>query len=244
MSHDSQLQQAVLDELNWEPSLTASHIGVTADAGVVTLTGHVDSFAQKHAAGKAAKRVKGVKGIAEEIEVQLPFDKKHTDDEIAAAAIERLAWDASIPPDSIQVEVDAGWVTLTGEVDRHFEKESAEDNVRKLLGVIGVSNQITIKTHINVENISDEIARALHRTWFFEPKAIKVSAIDGKVTLTGNVQSYRDWDMATAIAWSAPGTTMVQNNVVIEDDQNQLRKYERTQEDRDAEEPNEGARHA
>lgn len=242
MSDDSQLQQAVLAELNWEPSITAAHIGVTAEDGVVTLTGHVDTFIQKHSAEQAAGRVKGVKGVAEEIEVQLPFDKKRTDDEIAAAAIDRLEWDVSIPPDVIKVKVEKGWVTLTGEVNWHYEKEAAEDNVRKLFGVIGVSNQIKIKTQVNVSNISDDIAHALHRTWFFEPKAIKVSAVGGKVTLTGNVNTLHDWDVATSIAWSAPGTTVVQNDIVIDDTQNQTRKFERTQEDRDAEEPNEGAR--
>jgi osmotically-inducible protein OsmY len=244
MSHDSQLQQSVLAELKWEPSVIAAHIGVTADAGVVTLTGHVDSFAQKHAAEQAAGRVKGVKGIAQEIEVQLPFDKKRTDDEIAAAAIDRLAWDVSIPADAIQVEVDAGWVTLTGEVNWYYEKESAEDNIRKLFGVIGVSNQITIKAQVNASNISNDIAHALHRSWFFEPKAIKVKAVDGKVTLTGNVKSYHDWDVATSIAWSAPGTTGVQNDIVIDDEQNQTRSFERTQEDRDAEEPANSSRSA
>ena len=119
MSNDSQLQQAVLAELNWEPSITAAHIGVTAEDGVVTLTGHVDTFIQKHSAEQAAGRVKGVKGVAEEIEVQLPFDKKRTDDEIAAAAIDRLEWDVSIPPDVIKVKVEKGWVTLTGEVNWH-----------------------------------------------------------------------------------------------------------------------------
>ena len=171
---------------------------------------------EKHAAEHAAGRVKGVKGIAQEIEVQLPFDKTRTDDEIAAAAIDRLAWDASIPPDVIKVEVDAGWVTLTGEVNWHYEKDFAENSVGKLFGVVGVSNQITIKTHVNVSNISDDIAHALHRSWFFEPETIKVSAVGGKVTLTGNVHSLRDWDVATSIAWSAPGATVVQNDIVID----------------------------
>jgi len=242
MSLDTELQQAVLAELNWDPAITAAHIGVAADAGIVTLTGHVDTFDQKHSAERAAGRVKGVKGIAQEIEVQLPFDKKRTDDEIAAAVIDRLAWDVSVPSDTIQVAVDAGWVTLTGQVNWYYQKEAAEDNVRKLFGVIGVSNQIVIKAQVDASNISDAIAHALHRTWFFEPKAIKVSAVNGKVTLTGNVQSYRDWDVATSIAWSAPGTTAVQNDIVIADNPLQYRHFERTQEDRDAEEPNEGAR--
>jgi len=215
MSNDSLLQTTVLAELNWEPSITAAHIGVTADAGIITLSGHVDSFAQKHAAERAVSRVKGVKGIAQEIEVQLPFDKKRTDDEIAAAAVDRLAWDVSIPANSIQVEVDTGWVTLTGEVNWYYQKEAAEENIHKLFGVLGVSNQIGIKANPSASNISDDIAHALHRTWFFEPKAIKVTVVDGRVTLTGNVHSYHDWDVAAAIAWSAPGTTVVQNNIDI-----------------------------
>ena len=117
MSQDSQLQQSILAEFDWEPSVTAGHIGVTASGGVVTLSGHVDSYAKKLAAETAARRVKGVKAVAEEIEVRLPFETKRSDEEIAAAAVSRLAWNVSVPRDSIGVKVEDGWVTLTGQVD-------------------------------------------------------------------------------------------------------------------------------
>jgi osmotically-inducible protein OsmY len=215
MSKDSQLQQAVLAELSWEPSVTAAHIGVTARNGIVTLTGHVDNFAEKSAADRAARRVKGVKAVAEEIEVRLPFDMKITDEQIAASAVNRLAYDVSIPRSAIQVQVDKGWVTLTGEVEWYFQKNFAEQDIHRLLGVAGVSNKITIKPKVNTSNLSDEIIHALHRSWFFDPQTIKVSADGGKVRLTGTVQSPHDRQVAAATAWAAPGVTDVENEIAI-----------------------------
>jgi len=145
MSSDSDLKKAVLDELSWEPSVNAAHIGVTAHAGVITLTGHVHNYMQKIGVEKAAGRVKGVKAVAEEIEVKLPYDIKRSDEDIAAAAVDRLGWNAAIPIDAIKVKVQTGWVTLTGNVAWHFEKEAAERELRALSGVIGVSNQIVVK---------------------------------------------------------------------------------------------------
>jgi osmotically-inducible protein OsmY len=145
MSDDGKLQQAVLDALDWEPSVNAAHIGVTAKAGVVTLMGHVGSYAEKFAAEKATRRVRNVKAIGEEIEVALPIGIQHADDDIAAAVIERLAWNSSIPKDSIAARVEGGWVTLTGHVEWHYQKDAAEGEVRGLWGVTGVSNQITVK---------------------------------------------------------------------------------------------------
>ncbi len=215
MSHDSQLQQAVIEELKWEPSVLSTNIGVAVDGGIVTLSGHVDSFAQKYAAEQAATRVKGIKGVAEEIEVQLAFDKRRTDDQIALAAASRLAWDVSIPQDTIKVKVEKGWITLTGQVNWYFEKVAAADNIRQLFGVIGVSNQINIISNVNAANISDGIASALQRAWFFEPRAIEVSTAGSEVILSGSVHSLHDWDLATSIAWSDPGTTSAQNNLKI-----------------------------
>ena len=129
MSHDSQLQQAVLAELNWEPSVTAANIGVTAKSGVVALTGHVGSYVEKYAAETAARRVKGVKAVAEELEVRLPSDIERDDADIAEAALDRLAWDASVPNDTVKIKVESGLVTLTGEVDWHYQKTAAERDV-------------------------------------------------------------------------------------------------------------------
>ena len=215
MSHDSKLQQDVLAELSWEPSVTAAHIGGTANDGVVTLTGHVAIFAEKHAAEMAASRVKDVKAVAEEIEVHLPFDTKRSDVDIAAGAIARLGWDASVPPDAIKVTVEKGWVTLAGQVDWWYQKNAAERDVRRLFGVVGVSNHATIKSRVNTSNVRDDIMHALHRSWFFDPQAVTVTADRGNVRLTGIVHSRRDREVAAATAWAAPGATSVENDITI-----------------------------
>jgi osmotically-inducible protein OsmY len=215
MSQDGKLQQAVLAELNWEPSVTAAHIGVTASAGVVTLTGHVDTFAEKHAAEAAAQRVKGVRAVAVDIEVQLPFDHQRGDDDIAAAALDRLAWDVSVPRNSIKVEVDHGWIVMTGEVDWYYQKEAAEQDLRRLTGVVGVSNQTTLKPRIDASTISDDIAHALNRSWFFDDNTIKVSADGGRIRLSGTARSPHERQVAAATAWAAPGATSVQNDIAV-----------------------------
>jgi len=215
MAHDSLLQQAVLAELNWEPSVTAAHIGVTTHAGVVTLTGHVASFAQKHAAEAAVRRVRGVKAVAEEIEVHLSRETERADDEIAGAATGRFKWDVSIPADAITVTVEKGWVTLTGEVDWHYQRDAASIEVRALFGVRGVSNRVRIKPAVNPANISGEITHALRRSCLPDPRAIAVSAQGGTVRLTGTVHSWHDRQMAGAAAWAAPGAIAVENDIAV-----------------------------
>ena len=150
MSTDSQLQQAVVEELSWEPSVVSAHIGVAAASGIVTLTGHVLSYAQKHAAETATRRVRGVKAVDEEIEVRLPFETKRTDSDLAAAAIDRMGWDVSIPKDAGKVQVENGWVTLTGQVDWYYQKDAAGQELRHLSGVTGLSDQITVKPRVDV----------------------------------------------------------------------------------------------
>ena len=215
MSHDSDLQKAVLAELSWEPSVAAGHIGVTANSGIVALTGHVESYAQKHAAELAVRRVKGVKAVAEEIEIRLPYDSKRSDEDIAAAAVNRLAWNTSVPADAVTLSVENGWITLTGELDWRYQSEAAMQDVRHLLGVIGVSNQITIKPMVNTKTLSDDISHALGRSWFFDPQTVNVSAKDGAVKLTGTVRSWRDRDLAASTAWLAQGATSVENDLSI-----------------------------
>jgi osmotically-inducible protein OsmY len=214
MSHDNQLKQDVLAELGWEPSVTAAHIGVTARAGVVTLTGYVESFAQKHAAEAAVCRVKGVKAVAEEIEVRLPFHINKGDEEIAVAAVGCLEWDVSVPVDTVKVEVDKGWITLSGEVDWNYEKEAAELDVRRLLGLVGVTNRITINPKVRTRSPSHDIRNALHRTWL-DPQTIEVSAQGGNIRLTGTVNSLHDRQTAEATAWAAPGATSVENDIAV-----------------------------
>jgi len=214
MSDDSELKQAVLDELKWEPSVNAAHIGVAANAGIVTLMGHVQSFTEKWAAEKAARRVRNVHAVAEEIEVKLPFDVKHGDADIASAATHRLSWDSAVPKDAIKAKVDNGWVTLTGEVDWHYQQAAAASDIRGLRGVIGVLNNITIKSKPNTTKIKDDILLALDRSWF-DPATIKVAAQGGTVTLTGNVRSWYEREEASSTAWAAPGTTSVHNELAV-----------------------------
>ena len=215
MNNDSALKQAVLDELSWEPSVTAAHIGVVAESGIVTLTGHVGAYAEKHAAELAACRVKGVKAVAEEIEVRLPNETRRNDAEVAAAAVQRMMWDSEIPADAVHVRVEQGWVTLTGEVEWHFQKTAATQDVRGLLGVIGVSDQVTVRPRIDVGQLSDSITHALHRSWFFDPKTINVQATGGKVRLTGTARTLTEKSTAAATAWAAPGVVAVENDIAV-----------------------------
>jgi osmotically-inducible protein OsmY len=215
MSRDSQLQNAVLAELNWDPRVPAGHIGVTAVDGIVTLTGHTETYAEKHAAETATSRVKGVRGVSEKVEVRLRHDAKRVDDEIAAAIVNRFSWDVSIPVHSVIPTVESGWVTLTGEVSWHFEKEAAEQDVRRLAGVVGVVNKITIKPRVNVDNVSDDITHALHRSWLFDPKLVTVTAEGGTVHLTGTVPTFKDRRTAEATAWASPGAMMVDNRIAV-----------------------------
>lgn len=215
MSHDNELQKAVLAELNWEPKIVAAHIGVTAENGTVTLTGTVESYGQKHAAEMAVGRVKGVKAIAEEIKVKLPFEIKRSDADIATAAVNRLAWDTGTPNDAVKVKVEGGWVTLTGEVEWHYQMEAAEREVRNLLGVVGVSNLITIKRRVDTAHLQDDIQRALHRSIFFQPERVHVSESNGRVKLTGTVDSWMERQTAGFTAWAAHGATSVENDLVV-----------------------------
>ena len=214
MSQDRQLQEAVLAEFAWEPSVTAAHIGVTAKNGIVTLTGHVENYPEKRAAERAAARVKGVKAVVEELKVQLHDSVQRSDEEIANAAAMRLAWEVSVPRDAVKIKVEHGWVTLTGQVDWHFQKAAAERTIRGLYGVVGILNETTIKARADASNISDKIDRALHRSWF-DPKKITVTTQGGKVTLTGSVDTPGDRYITGATAWGAPGATAVENDLII-----------------------------
>ncbi len=215
MFDDIALKKAVLAELEWEPSVTAAHIGVTARDGVVTLSGHVHRYAEKGAAEAATLRVKSVKAVADEIEVKLPFDVNRPDDDIARAAIDRLAWDSTLPHDAIKVTVQKGWVTLTGQVDWRFEHDAAETEVRSLWGVIGLTNEITIKPRVDTSLLSDEITHSLHRSYFFNPDRVKVTAEGGRVTLIGSVDSWHERTVADDTAWAASGATDVDNRLVV-----------------------------
>jgi osmotically-inducible protein OsmY len=215
MSQDRELQESVMAELGWEPSIDAAHVDVAAIAGVVALTGHVRSFPQKLAAERAAARVKGVKAVVEDIVVKLPDDIRRRDGSIAGAAIERLAWDVSVPRGAVEIKVENGCVTLNGEVDWQFQREAAAQAVRTLIGVVGVFNQIEVRPTVHSDDVGQNITRALHRAWFYDPNTISISAQAGKITLTGQVTTWNARDLAGTTAWSAPGATYVENQISV-----------------------------
>lgn len=212
---DLGLKQAILDELEWEPSVEAAHIGVTVEDGVVTLTGHVPTFAQKLAAEQAVKRVKGVKAVAQEIEVRLPSEHKLDDADIARRAVDSLKWQVSVPDDRIQVLVQKGWITLRGEVDWEYQRRAAENAVRLLAGVTGVSNQISIKAAVQPKDLKQKIASALARNAAKEANSVRVTLKDGRATLEGSVHSWHDRRVVEDAVWAAPGVSAVVDKIEV-----------------------------
>ena len=213
---DSQLRQDIIDELEFDPSFSGEHIGVAVDKGVVTLGGHVNSYAEKLAVIAAARRVKGVHAIAENIEVHRPYQKATSDDQIAKRARDILNWDVLVPPNAVDVLVHDGWLTLSGNVNWYFEKASAEDDVRKLSGVRGITNMITIKPRIDSANVKSKIDAALKRHAEVEAKAIRVSVQNGnKVVLEGAVDTWSERRAVEDAAWSVPGVASVEDRLMI-----------------------------
>lgn len=215
MKTDRQLQKDVIEELQWDAAIQAAHIGVEASEGVVTLSGQVDSFAEKFAAADAAKRVAGVKGVAMDLEVRLPGSSRRTDADIAKAVVSALDWNVSVPSGAIQVKVDDGFVTLTGEVDWDYQRDAAASSVRHLLGVRGVNNAVTLHSRTAIKDVKGKIESALQRLAHRETKAISVAVKDGTVTLSGTTHSHLERDTIEAAAWNAPGVQQVVDCIVV-----------------------------
>ena len=211
---DNNIRDDVLLELKWDPKISsASDIAVAVKDGVVTLSGFVPSFWEKDAAEKAVKRVYGVRGIANDIEVKLFWQR--TDPEIARAAVRELESHVSIPADRIKVTVKDGWVTLEGTVDWEYQKSLAESAMKKLKGVSGVTNKIQVTPKASAPEVKSKIEEALRRSAELDARRITVEIEGSTVKLYGSVSSWAERDEAERAAWSAPGTTMVENHILV-----------------------------
>ncbi len=211
---DARIQKDVRRELIWDPSISASKIEVESNDGIITLSGSVPHYSEKMKAEKAVQRVGGVQGVADELEVNLDDEKAKSDAEIAAAAVNALTWNYEVPT-SLKVSVDRGWLTLSGEVDWDFQKNSARDAVSLLLGVRGLTSEITIKTRLQPLDLKMKIEEALKRSAENEGRDIKVAVDGDKVTLTGNVHSLSEMNDAGLAIWNAPGVGSLDNNLKI-----------------------------
>jgi osmotically-inducible protein OsmY len=211
---DEEIQKDVLAELKWDAQVQPNEIGVSVKDGVVTLTGWVDSYLKKWAAEDAAQRVAGVKAVANDLEVKL--FSEHTDTDIAEAAIRALQWDAAVPADKIRVTVSKGWITLKGEVEWQFQKQDAERVVRRLTGVTGVSNLITVKPSTTASELKKRIENALVRNAKVDANKITVEVQGSKAILKGAVRAWVEKEEAERVAWLAPGVTSVENRIAVE----------------------------
>ncbi len=216
MKTDTDLKNDVLAELLWDPLVPETRIGVSVNHGVVTLTGHVDSYAEKVATRRAAQRVSGAKAIAVELDVVPAGEHRRSDTEIAAAAEQALGWNTSVPQGKVKIMVEKGWVTLSGELDWNFQRRAVERLIRPLKGVVGIIDNIQLKSLPAPGDLGLRIQDALTRQAMREAKRMDISVLGGVVTLSGHVHSWAESNAAEGAAWSAPGVSRVNNQLSVE----------------------------
>jgi osmotically-inducible protein OsmY len=212
---DSEIRRKVLAELDWDPSVDASAIGVAVKDGVVTLTGSIANYWQKKEVERVVKRVSGVKAVAEELTIKLPGSAARSDADIAQSVLSGLRFNVAVPTNRVQATVEDGWVTLEGEVEWQYQKSAAENAIKYLMGVKGVTNSIGIKPKVSVADVKAKIEDAFARRAQLDASQIKVESSDSKVILRGTVHSWDEKDQAEQAAWAAPGVTKVENNVAV-----------------------------
>jgi len=211
---DKVLQTAVMNELRWDPAVDAAHIGVSVESGAVTLTGHVSSYSEKYAAVRAAERVYGVRAVADEIEVKLPSSSERDDTDIAEAIASTMRWNVLVP-ETVDVEVRNGYVTLRGEAVWNFQREAAERLVRDVIGVKGVTNLITVQPKVKASAVKQQVQEAIERAAALDARAISVSTTNGTVRLRGTVHSLYEKQVAESAAKAAPGVKEVVNEIAV-----------------------------
>jgi osmotically-inducible protein OsmY len=215
MKTDLGIQQDVMAELLWEPGLRVAEVGASVKNGVVILSGIVDTYYKKVLAEKAAKKVAGVKAVAEEIEVRVPGSKTFSDLDIAEAVLNALKWNSSVDEDAIDVKVEKGVLTLDGEAEWNFQKESVQRAVENLLGITAIINNIRVKNKVSMDDLQEKIGEAFVRSATLDADRIRIEVNGDKVTLSGTVRSFAEKKDAERTAWSSPGVMQVINNLEI-----------------------------
>lgn len=215
MKTDTEIQKNVMDELQWDPVLHSAEIGVTVRDGIATLMGYVDSYSQQQAAENAAKRVKDVRAVAVDLVINLPEEQHRTDTDLAAAVLNALKWSSFVPEDKIKLKVENGWITMEGEVEWQFQKESAYRAVRDLIGVHGIINHITVRPNITPVIVKDVIKRALERSAEIEADRINILTDGGRIVLKGKVRSWAERKEVERAVWATPGVVDVKDELII-----------------------------